>query len=75
MSRLKASFEMRHKRADGSLIYAEKSRRFGIFKKYDTWRSAYCNSHRNNKLWLSFRDGRINPFVLIYALVLKIKRG
>ncbi len=64
---------LEHRRADGYLIYywnANKAK--GI--KYEKWRSEVCHRRRDKKTWLPFREGKYNPLVLTYALLLYISR-
>jgi hypothetical protein len=74
-SGIKATYELGHKDINDNLIVAEKTRRFHFLETYDEWRVAYCLKHRDKKLWLSFREGKVNPFTLIYALILKLRGG
>ena len=74
MSQVKASFQIEIKRGDGYLIYTERTRQFAFWAKYDRWRSEVCHKHRNDRLFIWFREGRIDPLTLLYALILKITR-
>ena len=75
MSQVKASFQIQIKRADDYLIYTERTRQFAFWARYDGWRSEVCHKHRNDRLFIWFREGRINILTLGYALFLKIKEG
>lgn len=59
---------------DGNLINIDKTVPKWLLW-YEVWRSGYCNSHRKERLWVDFRAGKLNPFVLSYALVIKIRQG
>jgi hypothetical protein len=72
-SAIGASYEMRHERSDGYLVYAERSRRFQLFRRYDRWRAGVCQRRRSGGLWVWFREGRLNPLVLGYAMSIKIR--
>ena len=74
MSQVKASFQIQIKRADDYLIYAERTRRVAFWARYDGWRSKVCHKHRNDRLFIWFREGRINILTLGYALILIITR-
>ena len=79
---LKVTYEARHEDGKGRLICVDKTRKFKLWFKlwrgYDTWRIAYLNKahheHRDNwRLPVSFREGRINPYTLIVAIILEIQ--
>jgi len=71
----KVTYESKHETGDGRLISIAKDRRFSLLTKYDAWRIAYCEKHRNQKLPLSFREGKINPFTLLVSVKLRIQEG
>jgi len=70
---LNVSYESRHETKDGRLISVDKSRKFKFLEKYDAWRVRYCEKHRNKRLPVSFREGRINPVTLAVSIILKIQ--
>jgi len=75
---LKVTYEARHEDGKGRLICVDKTHRFGLLRKYDKWRVGYCEKahkeHRDNwRLPVSFREGRINPYTLIVAIILEIQ--
>ena len=75
---LKVTYEARHEDGKGRLICVDKTHKFKLWRGYDTWRIAYLNKahheHRDNwRLPVSFREGRINPYTLIVAIILEIQ--
>jgi len=70
----KVSYGMELRSKDGLLVYAEKTRKSGLLRRYDKWRSHYCHTHRHDTQlpWLRFREGKTDPLTMAYALSLRV---
>ena len=68
----KGAFETTIKDKEGNLIVVIKTRSISYFDNYDKFRVRYCNKHRKDKLWSSFREGKLDILTLLYGLKIKI---
>ncbi len=58
----------------GKLVYRSRDRK--LLKGYEAWRCSWSTQRDNRKLWMprGFREGKINPFILLFWLYLRVCR-
>lgn len=71
----KLTSEMKWENKDGRLIVQDRTLKHKIFTRFNSFRYQYCVSHRRAKLWLPFRQGKINFLTIIYGLKLWLFGG
>ena len=69
--RIQLTARMELKDKTGRLIYSE-STKGG--RKYDAWGMKWCTSHRDSWTPPGFREGKINPLTLGFALIQGFRR-
>jgi len=75
---VKITAEHRHEDKSGRLISAASTRTGAGVEElthWDSWRVAYCESHRNKKLPVSFREGKATLSNIILSLFLGYSGG
>lgn len=67
---MKTVASMEHRGPDGRIVchFDSKAPRW-----YDAWRINWCCTHRDNWTIPGFREGRMNPLTLGFALIIRIQ--
>jgi hypothetical protein len=60
-----------HRNRLGQLIAVQ--RNYDLWPAYQRWRARWCEKHRHNWTIRGFREGKVNPLTLSFALILRIQ--